>query len=154
MFAARAPSTILRARPAAELLLRSRPSARLFHQTPKLRAMPKDPHAGSPSPPCPPPHQPTSLTNLAAHTVSQRVRQAVKGIPVEIYPLGKRAHHTSSAVASLPRSISREQEIAEYVECGTVAVIACGLTFGIYSFVRPAREDPTLRLHRSRHSDH
>lgn len=82
------------------------------------------------------------------------MRQAVKGIPVEIYPLGKRAHHTSSAVASLPRSISREQEIAEYVECGTVAVIACGLTFGIYSFVRPAREDPTLRLHRSRHSDH
>ncbi|GME22811.1 hypothetical protein GTA08_BOTSDO12369 [Neofusicoccum parvum] len=120
---------MLRARPAAELLLArtTRPTARLFHQTPKLRSMPKDPHA--------------------AHTVSQRVRQAIKGIPVEIYPLGKRA-----ATARL-LSIS-EQDCAELAECGTVAVMCCGLSFGIYSFIRPAREDPTLRLHRSRPQDH
>ncbi|KAH7044019.1 hypothetical protein B0J12DRAFT_742602 [Macrophomina phaseolina] len=140
MFAAtRAPSTLLRARPAAELFIRSRPSARMFHPTPRLPAMPKDPHT--------------------AHTVSQRVRQAIKGIPVEIYPLGKRAQHSyyhshSSSSRARCEPISREQEVAEYVECATVAVIACGLSFGIYSFVRPARDDPTLRLHRSRPRDH
>ncbi|KAB2569424.1 hypothetical protein DBV05_g11894 [Lasiodiplodia theobromae] len=96
MFAANRATTMLRARPAVDLLVKARPAARMFHQTPKMRSMPKDPHS--------------------AHTVSQRIRQGIKAIPVEIYPL--------------------------------VAVIACGLSFGVYSFIRPAREDPTLRLHR------
>ncbi|KAF4541463.1 uncharacterized protein LTHEOB_8458 [Lasiodiplodia theobromae] len=138
---------MLRARPAVDLLVKARPAARMFHQTPKMRSMPKDPHS--------------------AHTVSQRIRQGIKAIPVEIYPLGKRAQLPSSSSSfhtaantyrnhharhvrptTISEAISREQEIAEYVECATVAVIACGLSFGVYSFIRPAREDPTLRLHR------
>ncbi|KKY13988.1 hypothetical protein UCDDS831_g08533 [Diplodia seriata] len=99
--AARAPSTMLRARPAVDLLVKARPAARMFHQSPKMGSMPKDPHS--------------------AHTVSQRIRQGVKAIPVEIYPL--------------------------------VAVITLGLSFGVYSFIRPGLEDPTLRLHRSRPDD-
>ncbi|OJD32297.1 uncharacterized protein BKCO1_3900032 [Diplodia corticola] len=166
MFAAtRASSTMLRARPAVDLLVQARP-ARMFHATPKLPSnMPRDPHS--------------------AHTISQRIRQGAKAIPVEIYPLGKqrppaaasaRPFHTASlsSSSSAPSlfsggfhhpyavtrgaggealAIPREQARAEYVECATVAVIACGLTFGVYSFVRPGLEDPTLRLHRSRPED-
>ncbi|KAL1646541.1 hypothetical protein SLS58_003127 [Diplodia intermedia] len=140
---------MLRARPAVDLLVKARPAARMFHQSPKMRSMPKDPHS--------------------AHTVSQRIRQGVKAIPVEIYPLGKRAQHfhtspsfaphsrqlsmTTSRSSSCVEAVSREQALAEYVECATVAVITLGLSFGVYSFIRPGLEDPTLRLHRSRPDD-
>ncbi|KAF2139110.1 uncharacterized protein K452DRAFT_300671 [Aplosporella prunicola CBS 121167] len=34
-----------------------------------------------------------------------------------------------------------------------VVVISCGLVFGVYSFIRPALQDKTLRLHRQRGHD-
>lgn len=166
MFAANRATTMLRARPAVDLLVKARPAARMFHQTPKMRSMPKNPHSGTTTSTIPS-SNPTKLIHYSAHTVSQRIRQGIKAIPVEIYPLGKRAQLPSSSSSfstaantyrnhharhvrptTVSEAISREQEIAEYVECATVAVIACGLSFGVYSFIRPAREDPTLRLHR------
>lgn len=70
----------------------------------------------------------------AAHTATQRLRYWIKSLPIETYPLCMFClcfhgdHHSWLAI---------------------VMVMGFSLSFGVYSFIRPALQDPTLRLKRS-----
>ncbi|KAK8176886.1 hypothetical protein IWX90DRAFT_419611 [Phyllosticta citrichinensis] len=58
---------------------------------------------------------------------------------------GQKAHTASQRL----RAIGRNIPVEIYP---LIAVMVCSLSFGVYSFIRPAYQDPTLRLHRRGHN--
>ncbi|KAK7515415.1 hypothetical protein IWZ03DRAFT_379399 [Phyllosticta citriasiana] len=57
---------------------------------------------------------------------------------------GQKAHKASQRL----RAIGRNIPVEIYP---LLAIMVCSLSFGVYSFIRPAYEDPTLRLRRHGH---
>ncbi|KAK8176722.1 hypothetical protein BC567DRAFT_227752 [Phyllosticta citribraziliensis] len=108
-------------------LLKARPAARMFHQGQTMRIQPTA----------------RAMRQMTVSAIFQKAHHARNSLFVQVE--GQKAHTASQRL----RAIGRNIPVEIYP---LIAVMVCSLSFGVYSFIRPAYQDPTLRLHRRGHN--